>query len=54
MFKITYKEYLKYEELYGKVEETQKLRVAEESEEYNFDKNNEHDKVFKDVLSIKE
>ena len=50
MFKITYKEYLKYE----KIEENQSLMLAEETEEYIYDKNNEHDKVFRDVLSIKE
>ena len=55
MLKITYKEYLKYEELYEKTEiKKQNFCVAEESEEYIFDKNNEHDKVFRDVLSIKE
>ena len=45
MFKITYKEYLKYE----KIEENQSLMLAEETEEYIYDKNNEHDKVFRDV-----
>ena len=56
MFKITYKEYLKYKELYGKIEDKQSLCVAEEVEEYiyKYDKNNKHDKVFRDVLSIKE
>ena len=70
MFKITYKEYLKYEELYGNTKETQELveeyevlykneeiqelLVQEESQEYYYDKNNEHDKVFREVLSIKE
>ena len=54
MFKITYKEYLKYEKLYGKIEENQDLILAEEDEKYIYDKNNEHDKVFRDVLSIKE
>ena len=50
MFKITYKEYLKYK----KIQENQSLMVAEETEEYIYDKNNEHDKIFRDVLSIKE
>lgn len=54
MFKITYKEYLKYKQLYGISEYIQNLGVAEEGEEYIYDKNNEHDKVFRDVLSIKE
>ena len=54
MFKITYKEYLKYKELYGETEHIQELGVAEEEQEYFYDKNNEHDKVFRDVLSIKE
>lgn len=52
MLKITYKEYLKYEELYKKYIET--MRIAEENEKYSYDKNNEHDKVFRDVLNIKE
>ncbi len=54
MLKITYKEYLKYEELYGKKEQNQVTCVKEEQEEYIYDKNNEHDKVFREVLSIKE
>ena len=52
MLKITYKEYLKYEELYAKEKEI--LEVREESASYTYDTNNEHDKVFRDVLSIKE
>lgn len=54
MFKITYKEYFKYRELCEKVETVQYVCVAEEEEEYIYDKNNEHDKVFREVLSIKE
>jgi len=56
LFKITYKEYLKYKELYGIPEYIQVLKVKEEEEKYvyEYDKNNEHDKVFRDVLSIKE
>lgn len=47
MLKITYKEYLKYEEI------NSSNRVKENEENiYNF--NNEHDKVFREVLSIKE
>ena len=47
MLKITYKEYLKYEET------NSSNRVKEKEENiYNF--NNEHDKVFREVLSIKE
>ena len=41
MLKITYKEYFKYEELYKTIEtKKQNFCVAEESEEYIFDKNN--------------
>ena len=54
MFKITYKEYLKYQELHGEEEKVEKLEVAEDEVEYVYDKNNEHDKVFREVLSIKE
>ena len=54
MFKITYKEYLKYQELYGEEEKLAILKVAEDEVEYVYDKNNEHDKVFREVLSIKE
>ena len=54
MLKITYKEYLKYEELHGRIKENQAICVAEESKKYTYDKNNEHDKVFRDILSIKE
>lgn len=54
MFKITYKEYLKYQELYGEEENLAILKVAEDEVEYVYDKNNEHDKVFREVLSIKE
>ena len=57
MFKITYKEYIKYKQLYEIQENPKVLQVAEEGEEYvvySYDKNNEHDKVFRDVLSIKE
>lgn len=52
MLKITYKEYLKYE----KIKRKNKIcnQVEEENQEYTYDKNNEHDKVFRDVLSIKE
>ena len=52
MLKITYKEYLKYEELNRK--NNNYNQVKEESENYTYDKNNEHDKVFRDLLSIKE
>ena len=52
MLKITYKEYLKYEELNRK--NNNYNQVQEESENYTYDKNNEHDKVFRDLLSIKE
>ena len=52
MLKITYKEYLKYEELNRK--NNNYNQVKEESENYTYDKNNEHDKVFRDVLSVKE
>lgn len=45
MLKITYKQYLKYEKINNKVEE-------KEENIYNY--NNEHDKVFREVLSIKE
>ena len=52
MLKITYKEYLKYEELNRK--NNNYNQVKEESENYTYDKNNEHDKVFRDLLNIKE
>ena len=52
MLKITYKEYLKYEELNRK--NNNYIQVKEETENYTYDKNNEHDKVFRDVLSVKE
>ena len=52
MIKITYKEYLKYEELNRT--NNNYNQVQEESAEYTYDTNNEHDKVFRDVLSIKE
>ena len=55
MLKITYKEYLKYEQLYGKVEKNNKVSIVREDEnKYLYDKNNEHDKVFRDILMIKE
>ena len=55
MLKITYKEYLKYEMLYGRKERNNKiLEVRENEVSYSYDKNNEHDKVFRDILMIKE
>ena len=54
MLKITYKDYLRYQKLYGKVEENNKiLEVREEEINYSYDKNNEHDKVIRDILMIK-
>jgi len=48
---VTYKHYLKYKELY----ERKKVNcVAEEGEEYSYDTSNEHDKVFRDILNVKE
>ena len=47
MLKITYKEYLKYEE-------TNSSNRVKENEENIYNFNNEHDKVFREVLSIKE
>ena len=55
MLKITYKDYLRYQKLYGKVEENNKiLEVREDEVEFSYDKNNEHDKVIRDILMIKE
>ena len=47
MLKITYKEYLKYEE-------TNSSNRVKENEENIYNFNNEHDKVFREVLSVKE
>ena len=55
MLKITYKDYLRYEELYGKVEKNNKIfELREDEADYSYDKNNEHDKVIRDILMIKE
>ncbi len=47
MLKITYQHYIKYQEF-------QYCIVAEEQEEYIYDKNNEHDKVIREILMKKE
>ena len=55
MLKITYKDYLRYEKLYGKVEKNNKIfELREDEADYSYDKNNEHDKVIRDILMIKE
>ena len=51
MFKISYKEYLIYELL---CKNNKVLQVREDEVDYRYDKNNEHDKVIRDVLMIKE
>lgn len=51
MLVVTYKHYLKYKELYERKEVN---CVAEEGEEYIYDTSNEHDKVFRDILNVKE
>ena len=55
MLKIIYKDYLRYEKLYEKVEENNKiLELREDESKYSYDKNNKHDKVIRDILMIKE
>ncbi len=55
--KFTFKDFLKYQEIFhpeDKIEFDNILRVCEESETYTYNKvNNEHDKVFKTILSNK-
>ena len=55
--KFTFKDFLKYQEIFhpeDKIEFDNILRVCEESETYTYNKvNNEHDKVFRTILSDK-
>lgn len=53
MLKITYQHYLKYQE-FQKQKEVQYCMVAEKPEEYIYDRNNEHDKVIREILMKKE
>ncbi len=53
MLKITYQHYLKYQE-FQKQKELQYCMVAEKPEEYIYDRNNEHDKVIREILMKKE